>query len=123
MQRTSEGSGAQQARLPMRARSMLSSVAVGCTALTGSAAAQSPPVIYVGQGASWTPATRASIYSQDQGSSMIPYNWLAALKQPNGQPFLADSLARYGYLTTRRTPTGFRSGSRSPGRPARRSPA
>ena len=107
----------------MRARSILSSVAVACTALTGSAAAQSPPVIYVGQGASWTPATRASIYSQDQGSSMIPYDWLAALKQPNGQPFLADSLGRYGYLTNPANTNGLRSASRSPGRPARRSPA
>ena len=42
---------------------------------------------------------------------MIPYNWLAALKQPNGQPFLADNLARYGYLTnpanTNGLPVGF----------------
>jgi hypothetical protein len=30
---------------------------------------------------------------------MIPLPWLQALKQSNGQPFLADSLARYGYLT------------------------
>jgi mono/diheme cytochrome c family protein len=86
-------------------------VAVAFTALAGSAAAQTPPVIFVGQGANWTAATRASFYSQDQGSRMIPYDWLAALKQPNGQAFLADNLARYGYLTnpanTNGLPVGF----------------
>jgi mono/diheme cytochrome c family protein len=95
----------------MRIRSSLLSVALAVTALAGSAAAQTPPVIFTGQGANWTAATRASFYSQDQGSSMIPYNWLAALKQPNGQPFLADNLARYGYLTnpanTNGLPVGF----------------
>jgi len=95
----------------MRIRSTLVSVAIACTALAGSAAAQTPPVIFVGQGANWTAATRASFYSQDQGSSMIPYDWLAALKQPNGQAFLADSLARYGYLSnpanTNGLPVGF----------------
>jgi hypothetical protein len=29
---------------------------------------------------------------------MIPLAWLQALKQSNGQPFLADNLVRYGYL-------------------------
>jgi mono/diheme cytochrome c family protein len=95
----------------MRIRSTSLSLAVAFTALVGSAAAQNPPIIFVGQGASWTPATRASFYSQDQGSSMIPYDWLAALKQPNGQPFLVDNLARYGYLTnpanTNGLPVGF----------------
>jgi mono/diheme cytochrome c family protein len=87
------------------------SVAIAVTALASSAAAQTPPVIFTSQGANWTAATRASFYTQDQGSSMIPYAWLAALKQPNGQPFLADNLARYGYLTnpanTNGLPVGF----------------
>jgi mono/diheme cytochrome c family protein len=42
---------------------------------------------------------------------MISLAWLQALKQPNGQPFLADSLARYGYLpnpaNTNGLPVGF----------------
>ena len=29
---------------------------------------------------------------------MIPLDWLRSLKQASGQPFLADSFARYGYL-------------------------
>jgi mono/diheme cytochrome c family protein len=60
------------------------------------AAAQAP--IFLDQGPNWTAATRADFYTRDQGSRMIPLAWLQALKQPNGQPFLADSLARYGYL-------------------------
>ena len=38
---------------------------------------------------------------------MIPLDWLKALKQPNGQPFLADSLARYGYLPNPANPDGL----------------
>jgi mono/diheme cytochrome c family protein len=60
-------------------------------------AADTPP-IFVDQGPDWTQTTRADFYSRDQGARMIPLSWLQALNQPNGQPFLADSLARYGYL-------------------------
>jgi hypothetical protein len=38
---------------------------------------------------------------------MIPLRWLQVLKQPNGQPFLADSLARYGYLPNPDVTTGL----------------
>ncbi|HUD89396.1 MAG TPA: di-heme-cytochrome C peroxidase, partial [Xanthobacteraceae bacterium] len=75
----------------------------------GRAAAQAP--IYIDEGPDWTPATRADFYGRDQGSRMISLPWLQALKQPNGQPFLADSLARYGYLpnpaNTNGLPVGF----------------
>ena len=41
----------------------------------------------------------------------MPLSWLEALKQPNGQPFLADNLSRYGYLpnpaNTNGLPIGF----------------
>jgi mono/diheme cytochrome c family protein len=57
-----------------------------------------PAPIFTDQGPNWTPTTRADFYSRDQGSRMIPLAWLQALKQSNGQPFLADGLARYGYL-------------------------
>lgn len=50
------------------------------------------------QGANWNPATRKDFYSRDQGSKLIPLRWINALKQSNGEPFLADSLSRYGYL-------------------------
>jgi mono/diheme cytochrome c family protein len=73
------------------------------------AAAQGP--IFLDQGPNWTAATRADFYTRDQGSRMIPLAWLQALKQPNGQPFLGDSLARYGYLpnpaNTNGLPVGF----------------
>ena len=64
----------------------------------GQAWAADPSPIFVDQGPSWTPVTRADFYSRDQGARMIPLAWLQALKQPDGQPFLAGSLARYGYL-------------------------
>jgi hypothetical protein len=67
--------------------------------LTSSAVwAADPLVIFTDQGSSWTQATRDDFYTRDQGSRMIPLAWLQALKQSNGQPFLADSLTRYGYL-------------------------
>jgi hypothetical protein len=74
------------------------------------ASAQTTPE-FVNQGPNWTAATRADFYSRDQGSRMIPLAWLRALKQPNGQPFLADSLGRYGYLpnpaNSDQLPVGF----------------
>ena len=72
-------------------------VAIGLLTVPAARAA-SPEPIYVDQGPNWTAAARADFYSRDQGSRMIALTWLQALKQPNGQPFLADSLARYGYL-------------------------
>jgi len=60
------------------------------------AADQAP--IYLDQGADWTAAARSAYYTQDQGSRLIPLAWLEALERPDGQPFLADSLTRYGYL-------------------------
>ncbi|MBU6456809.1 MAG: hypothetical protein KGQ48_04625 [Bradyrhizobium sp.] len=66
-------------------------------AFAGSAVRAADP-IYTEQGAGWTQALRDDFYSRDQGSRMIPLSWLQNLKQANGQPFLADSLARYGYL-------------------------
>jgi hypothetical protein len=65
--------------------------------LSASWAADNEPV-FLDQGPNWTVAARQDFYTRDQGSRMIPLAWLQALKQPNGQPFLADSLARYGYL-------------------------
>jgi len=47
----------------------------------------------------WTAAQQAQFYTEDQGSRMIKLRWLQALKQADHTtPFLAGSLARYGYL-------------------------
>jgi hypothetical protein len=59
--------------------------------------ADSNPV-FVDQGTNWKATEREEFYTQDQGSRIMPLSWLEALKQPNGSPFLADSLGRYGYL-------------------------
>ena len=38
-------------------------------------------------------------YTTTQGSEMLPYDWFLALEQPNSTSlFLADGLARFGYL-------------------------
>lgn len=52
----------------------------------------------VDQGPVWTPEKRSRFYSLDQGSRIIPLNWLRAFKSPDGKPFLHDGLVRYGYL-------------------------
>src|SRR5688500_7720395 len=57
-----------------------------------------PAPVFVKQGSAWTPAARADFYTRDQGSRIIPLAWLRALKTADGQPFLHDGLARYGYL-------------------------
>lgn len=46
----------------------------------------------------WSPSDKSHFYSLDQGSELMPLAWMVALKQANGQPFMADSLNRYGYL-------------------------
>jgi len=58
----------------------------------------------VDQGPQWFRNTRAQFYSQDQGSRLMPLRWLAALKQADGTPFLADGLSRYGYLRNNENP-------------------
>jgi hypothetical protein len=66
---------------------------------------QAPPTTATGsapvtldQGARWTTLTRKDFYSRDQGSKLMPLGWITALKQANGEPFMAESLSRYGYL-------------------------
>lgn len=78
-------------------------------ALAGPAAAQT---VFVPQGADWTPAKREAFYTQDQGSRIMPLAWMQALTLPDGTPFMAESLSRYGYLpnpngTTPDVPIGF----------------
>ena len=54
--------------------------------------------VFVDQGNNWTNKLRDAFYTQDQGSRIMPLSWMQALKQADGQPFLEDSLSRYGYL-------------------------
>lgn len=61
----------------------------------------------VEQGPNWTRGTRAQFYSGDQGSRIIPLRWIMALKQANGQPFMADNLSRYGYLRNDEAPSSL----------------
>jgi mono/diheme cytochrome c family protein len=87
----------------MRLLLLLRSAASGaafCAALCLSIAARADdqPVNWANQGPAWNAEARAQFYSQDQGSRIMPLAWLKALKRADGQPFLADDLARYGYL-------------------------
>lgn len=73
--------------------------------------ATEPPVT-VDQGSKWTEANRYDFYSGNQGSRLIPLAWINALKQADGQPFMADSLSRYGFLPNPKSkaaglPVGF----------------
>jgi hypothetical protein len=67
--------------------------------------------IFVDQGPDWTSFTRADFYTRDQGSRLINLSWLRALTATDGRPFLADSMARYGFLpnpdNTAGLPVGF----------------
>ncbi|MFN5744935.1 MAG: di-heme-cytochrome C peroxidase [Methylococcaceae bacterium] len=67
--------------------------------------------IKLDQGADWTELRRRQFYSVDQGSRLIKYSWIKALRQDDGRPFLAESLSRYGYLpnsaSPQKLPIGF----------------
>jgi len=66
-----------------------------------------PEPVYMHQGQDWTTVARADFYTRDQGSRLIPYAWLMALTQADGQPFMADQLNRYGYLPNPGNPDGL----------------
>ncbi|HEX5212090.1 MAG TPA: di-heme-cytochrome C peroxidase [Pseudolabrys sp.] len=82
----------------MRGTSLPVAFAALVSLVTSAAWAADPEPVYMEQGENWTAARRLDFYTRDQGSRMIPLAWLQALRQANGQPFLTDSLARYGYL-------------------------
>lgn len=86
--------------------------AIAFAVAPGESFAQSITPIKVDQGLTWTEPVRKNFYTRDQGSRLIPLAWFKALKQPNGEFFLADGLARYGYLADdanprRGLPIGF----------------
>ena len=66
--------------------------------------AQAQPIVMVEQGADWTDHNRQLFYTTDQGSRIMPLAWMQALTHPDGTPFLADELTRYGYLKNPATP-------------------
>ena len=70
------------------------SLGAACAALT----AQAGPVFYAAQGPDWGRSEREAFYFTDQGSRIMPLAWMRALKAPDGAGFLADGLARYGYI-------------------------
>ena len=53
---------------------------------------------YVNHNTGWGTKESKKFYSHDQGSKLIDYSWLKALKDPSGKPFLRDSLTRYGFI-------------------------
>ena len=63
--------------------------------------------VWLSQGAGFDETARDGFYSQDQGSRMMPYAWLKALRHPDGSSFLSDSLARYGYLANPKRDDGL----------------
>jgi len=78
---------------------------LACAPLGRTAAQIAPRTL--DQGNKWTKTTRDEFYTQDQGSQLIPLKWIKALKQPNGEPFLAANLDRYGYLPNPASPQGL----------------
>ena len=106
----------------MRARPILLLVAgLGLSLAPASAEApqasvKSPPeptLRYADHGAAWSDDKRTLFYDVDQGSQLIPLAWLEALKQDDGNPFLENSMSRYGFLrnadpaNSRDLPIGF----------------
>lgn len=84
---------------------ILSRVALGLAvyslAPAGSQAAAettTPPLVYLEQG--WSPERRDDFYYTAQGSRLVPYAWIRALEEPDGEaPFFGSShLKRLGFL-------------------------
>lgn len=73
--------------------------------LTNHASAQD--FVWLSGSGAFTEEARDRFYRQDQGSSMIPYAWFKALRRADGQSFLADGLARYGYLANPKQKDGL----------------
>jgi len=80
----------------------------------GDAIGQSPAAPeYLDQG--WSDRERDWVYSFSQGSQLMPYPWFRALELPDSETrFIADGLARYGYMPRARSdfnpdalPVGF----------------
>jgi hypothetical protein len=75
--------------------------------IASGATLRSAEPVTVDQGPNWPPAAAADFYTRDQGSQVIKYTWLKALKRPDGPAFLLDQLTRYGYLANPGNPDGL----------------
>jgi len=91
------GPARQRQKLKLKLPLPLLVTAAAALALTPMAASAAEPT-YVDQGPNWNNMARADFYTRDQGSQLMKYTWLKALKHPDGTPFLGDQLGRYGYL-------------------------
>lgn len=91
-----------------RATILVTTAAAATIAISTALPARAEAVKYADQGKEW-PALRKLFYTQDQGSRLIPLAWMEALKLPDGKKFMADGLARYGYLPNENSdlPVGF----------------
>jgi hypothetical protein len=67
-------------------------------ALTSPSVALGQDVRRLDQGVNWTSRDWNTFYTTDQGSQIMPYSWMEALREPNGGLFLRDSMTRYGFL-------------------------
>jgi hypothetical protein len=76
---------------------LVTAAAAATIAISTTLPARAEAVKYADQGKEW-PALRKPFYTQDQGSRLIPLTWIEALELPDGKKFMADGLARYGYL-------------------------
>ncbi|MBI1206092.1 MAG: hypothetical protein GC191_02260 [Azospirillum sp.] len=87
------------------ATALLAVIALGALVTGSAAAADAAAPTRVDQGPNWTAVQWRDFYSRDQGARIMPLAWMTALKQPNGEAFLANSLSRYGYLPNPESPT------------------
>ena len=88
----------------------LSAVLLAAGTASAQPAPAAPPILIDQCGDAdhcWNPQERAGFYSRNQGSRIMPLSWFKALRQPDGQPFLADKLGRYGYLANDASPNGL----------------
>ena len=99
-----------RASLPLLLSS-LAAIAISAPAHAQSSA--TPALQYAKQG--WTADDRLFVYSQSQGSHLMPYLWFKALRRLDvDEPFGGDQLQRYGYLPNEKSrlnpeglPVGF----------------
>src|ERR1700761_7758165 len=69
-------------------------------------AQNAPPLQYARQG--WSEEERQAFYTTSQGSHMMQYPWFKALRRlDKDEPFGADQLLRYGYITNEKSKDGL----------------
>jgi hypothetical protein len=101
-----QGEQYEQFWLPLSRLSLLAlaisalagAISVGRAQQAGGGAVPAPEITYADQG--WSAADRDAFYTTSQGSHIMPYLWFKALRRLDlDEPFSADQLQRYGYLS------------------------